>query len=61
MIGLMGVTTMEAIGLTFPHVFKDIAKDPRINIVRMNLKIFIRYPKSHNLNNFSDYLGKTLF
>ena len=61
MIGLLGVTTMEVIEFMFPQVLKDTAKDPRINILRMNLKIFIRYPKSHNLNNFSDYLGKTLF
>ena len=49
MIGLMGVTIMEVIELTFPHVCKDIAKDPRINIVRINLKIFIRYPTGKSL------------
>lgn len=104
MIGLLGVTIMEVMGVTLPHVFKDTAKDPRINAARMNLKVFISYPtgksliegaqdvgcwglfsgqfggpahysgrgtpfhemesrpshKSHILNNFSDYLGKTL-
>ncbi|MGA2160530.1 MAG: hypothetical protein ABSG90_15110 [Dehalococcoidia bacterium] len=40
MIGLPGVTAMEvgvAIPLSVPHVFKDSAKDVRINIAKTNL------------------------
>ena len=46
-IGLSGVTVMEVgcpIALPPPQVFKDTAKVPRINIVRISLKFFIRHP-----------------
>jgi hypothetical protein len=45
MIGLSGVTVME-VGCSIPppQVFKDTAKDPRINILRINLTFFIRHP-----------------
>jgi hypothetical protein len=49
MIGFLGVTIMEIFGLALPHVFKHTAKDPRINIVRRNLNIFIRYPTGKSL------------
>jgi hypothetical protein len=45
MIGLSGVTLMEVgCSIPSPHEFKDIAKKPRIDILRMNLKFFIRHP-----------------
>jgi hypothetical protein len=45
MIGLSGVTVMEVgCSIPSPHVFKDTAKDPRINILKINLKFFIRHP-----------------
>jgi hypothetical protein len=45
MIGLPGVTAMEvgvAIPLSVPHVFKDSAKDVRINMAKTNLIFFMR-------------------
>ncbi len=49
MIGLSGVTVME-VGCSIPppHPCKDTAKDPRINIVRINLKFFMRHPTGKN-------------
>jgi hypothetical protein len=45
MIGLSGVTLMEVgCSIPSPHAFKDTAKDPRINIPRINLTFFIRHP-----------------
>ena len=45
MIGLSGVTVMEVgCSIPSPHVFKDTAKKPRIHILRINLKFFIRHP-----------------
>jgi hypothetical protein len=45
MIGLSGFTVMEVgCSISSPHMFRDTAKDPRINIFRINLKFFIRHP-----------------
>jgi hypothetical protein len=44
MIGFSGVRVMEVgCSIPSPHVFKDTARDPRINIFRINLKFFIRH------------------
>ena len=45
MIGFSGVTVMEVgSSIPSPQVFKDTAKDPRINILKIILKFFIRHP-----------------
>jgi len=50
MIGLSGFTVMEVgCSIPSPHVFKDTAKDPRINILRINLTFFIRHPTGKKL------------
>jgi hypothetical protein len=49
MIGLSGVTSMEVgCSIPSPHVFKDTAKNPRINILRIDLTFFIRHPTGKN-------------